>query len=228
MDKQSVRVTLLAMASDLVASDSELFDSWCCGDTEAGNQLIQRHFDSVYRFFETKAAGDVDELVQCTFLSCVQARDQFAKRSSFRTYLFAIARHQLYRNWRRQRRGREVLDFGSISVEAMVTTPTGQIARNQDQRRLLRALCSLPLDQQMLLELHYWEDMEIGELAEIFEIAAGAMRARLFRARRALRKRMETLADAPDLSHASVEDFETWARSMRRKRPAVKAASAAE
>ncbi|MEO7731753.1 MAG: sigma-70 family RNA polymerase sigma factor, partial [Kofleriaceae bacterium] len=78
-------------------TDLQLVDAWRGGDGEAGQALFQRHFDSIYGFFETKCEADADELVQSTFLACLRARDQFRKESSFRTYLFTIARHELYR-----------------------------------------------------------------------------------------------------------------------------------
>ena len=61
-----------------------------------GQQLFKRHFRKVYRFFETKSSDDADELVQATFLACVRAKDQFRGDSSFATYLFTIARHELH------------------------------------------------------------------------------------------------------------------------------------
>jgi len=68
-------------------TDLALLDLWRAGDTTAGEALFQRHFDSIYGFFETKCEADADELPQATFLACLRARDQFRKESSFRTYL---------------------------------------------------------------------------------------------------------------------------------------------
>ena len=200
-----------------MTSDFELLDRWRAGDTQAGNQLVRRHFDSVCRFFQTKTQGDIDELVQATFLACTRALKQFAKRSSFRTYLYTIARHELYRHWRKQRRDGEALDFGATSLVDLVTSPSGKVAKGQRHKLLLQALRELPLEQQVLLELHYWEDMDIGELSEVFDIATGAMRGRLFRARKGLRERMERLEEDPAAGGKSIEDFEAWARSMRLK-----------
>ncbi|MCG8422499.1 MAG: sigma-70 family RNA polymerase sigma factor [Proteobacteria bacterium] len=203
-----------------MASDIELFDLWCSGDQGAGNELVRRHFDAVCRFFETKVAdrAHADDLVQRTFLACVRARDQFAKRSSFRTYLFTVARHELYRHWRSQYRDRAAIDFAATSLQDLATTPTGRIARNQEHELLLRALRTMPLEQQMLLELHYWEDLGIAALAEILDIASGAMRGRLFRARQSLRQRIEELAGRDGANDAKDDDFDAWARSLRRKR----------
>lgn len=195
--------------------DIELLARWRDGDTGAGNQLFQRHFDSICRFFENKIQGDIDELVQTTFLACVRSRDQFRMQSSFRTYLFTIARHELYGYLRRRRRDGAALDFSVTSLADLGPSPTSEIARNQDHELLLRGLRTLPVEQQILLELHYWEDMTLVELAEVFDIAQPTARTRLFRARKALRQRMEELAAEPAPNHATIESLDAWARSLR-------------
>jgi RNA polymerase sigma factor (sigma-70 family) len=171
--------------------DLELLELWRAGDRSAGERLFSRHFDSVYRFFDTKCDGDVDELVQRTFLACVQSKDRFRAEASFRTYLFTIARHELFRHYRQRRRQGEPLDGHLTSVAQLVTTPRSRLARHQAHRRLLHALCSLPLETQTLIELHYWEDFDIPALAAVFGAPQATIRTRLFRARRALEERLQ-------------------------------------
>ncbi|TMQ23133.1 MAG: sigma-70 family RNA polymerase sigma factor [Deltaproteobacteria bacterium] len=54
------------------------------------------------------------------------------------------------------------------------------------------ALRQLPVEQQVLLEFHYWHDLDAGALAQMFEASPGAIRVRLLRARQALRHRLGT------------------------------------
>ena len=203
-------VTLLGMDLDL-----ELLDRWCAGDRAAGNSLFQRYFDDIYRFFENKVSGDIEDLVQETFLACVRRRDEFRRQSSFRTFVFAVARFELFAYWRRRARGGQALDFSEISVAALVTTPATRMAREQDRERLLRALRSLPLELQLLLELHYWEHLDSEQLAEVFDIAPATARTRLFRARAALREHMEQMDGAPERTPATMADFDGWIQSLR-------------
>jgi RNA polymerase sigma factor (sigma-70 family) len=177
--------------------DHELLDRWRVGDRAAGEALFARHFDSLCRFFVTKCP-DPDELVQRTLLACVTAREQFRGEASFRTYLFAIARHELYHHLRRQRRDGERLDFSVTSVAELVTTPATRLARQAEHRRVVEVLRTLPVDQQTLLELYYWEDVEIADLAVIFDASANAIRIRLHRARQALRARLGSDAPLPE------------------------------
>ncbi|TMQ22254.1 MAG: sigma-70 family RNA polymerase sigma factor [Deltaproteobacteria bacterium] len=195
-------------------SDLALLDSWRSGDTAAGEALFQRHFDAIYGFFETKCEADADELTQATFLACLRARDQFRKESSFRTYLFTIARHELYRVLRGRQRDGARLDFQLSSIAELVSTPGTRIARNQEHRQLVEALRALPVEQQTLLELHYWEDMEIADLAAVFETPQATIRTRLHRARKALRDKMA--GTAPRRVLETLETMDAWARAMPR------------
>ena len=193
-------------------TDLTLLEQWRAGDAEAGQALFERHFDSIYGFFETKCPAEADELVQATFLACLRAKNQFRGDSSFRTYLFTIARNELYRVLRtRQRQGTQV-DFALSSIAELVSTPGTRMARNQEHRHLLEALRRLPVEQQTLLELHYWEEMDIAELAKVFDAQAATIRTRLHRARKALRELVEH--GAPPQVLESLDTMDAWAKGL--------------
>jgi RNA polymerase sigma factor (sigma-70 family) len=194
--------------------DITLLGQWRGGDATAGQTLFERHFDSIYGFFETKCSSDADELTQATFLACLRARDQFRGDSSFRTYLFTIARNELFRVLRTRQRRDAKLDFELSSIADLVSSAGTQMARNQEHRALIEALQHLPVEQQTLLELHYWEDMEIAELSKIFDAPAATIRTRLHRARKALRERVENMAPAEVLE--TLESMDAWARGLAR------------
>ena len=172
--------------------DLELLERWRAGDSRAGQDLFARHFADIYRFFEYKVGADANELSQRTFMACIGARDRFRGGSTFRTYLFAIARNQLYTFLRRLPRAEHV-DFEQTSIADLMPSLGSQLGRARDIERLRLALVSLPAEQQLLLELHYWHELDAEALGEVFETTPGAIRVRLLRARRALRDRMGQL-----------------------------------
>lgn len=172
--------------------DLELLERWRAGDSRAGQDLFARHFADIYRFFEYKVGADADELSQRTFMACIGARDRFRGGSTFRTYLFAIARNQLYTFLRRLPRAEHV-DFEQTSIADLMPSLGSQLGRARDIERLRLALVSLPAEQQLLLELHYWHELDAEALGEVFETAPGTIRVRLARARKALRARMSEL-----------------------------------
>jgi RNA polymerase sigma-70 factor (ECF subfamily) len=169
--------------------DLVLLGQWRAGDEQAGHALFSRHFAGVYRFFEHKVAADADELAQRTFLACVAARDQFRSESSFRTYLFTIARNELYAFLRRRTRD-EQLDFEVTSIAEIATSPSSRLDRARKIDQLRMALAELPAEHQLILELHYWHDLDAAALGEVFGATPGTIRVRLLRARRALREKM--------------------------------------
>ncbi|HSK02325.1 MAG TPA: sigma-70 family RNA polymerase sigma factor [Kofleriaceae bacterium] len=178
-------------------TDFDLLDRWRGGDTAAGQALLARHFEALCSFFESKCGQDADDLVQRTMLACVGAKDRFRKHASFRTFLFAIARHELYHYLSARRRNDERLDFSVTSIEELLTTPRSRMIKDADKRRVVEALRRLSVEQQTLLELHYWQELDIEALSEVLEIEPGTTRVRLHRARKKLRELLE-LRDGDD------------------------------
>ena len=202
--------------------DVSLLDAWKSGDKAAGSRLFRRHLASVHRFFSTKAEPEaIEELVQETFLACLRNRDRFRGDSSFRTFLFGIARVELLAHWRKRSRREVATDFDEISVAALSTSVGTRLVRHEGRQRMLDALRELPLEQQLLLELTYWEELDGAALATIFEVEPATIRSRLFRAREALRVRLQQL----DSIGARTVDVEAWARAVRDEVAAPPAAS---
>src|SRR5262245_45230510 len=176
-------------------SDLALLASWRAGNKQAGEDLFTRHFADIYRFLEHKAGDAADEIAQQTFMACVAGRDNFRAQSTCRTYLFAIARYQLYSHLRRASQ-RAQLDFTITSLAEIVTSAATRLGRAQQIEQLRTALTELPADDQLLLELHYWHELDAAALGEVFEAAPGTIRVRLLRARRSLQDRMKHLGFA--------------------------------
>ena len=76
-------------------SDFELLRRWREGDAEASNQLVARHYDSVRRFFEVRLTHAAEDLTQRTFLACIESLGKQQLHTSFRSYLFGVARNQM-------------------------------------------------------------------------------------------------------------------------------------
>ncbi len=175
-------------------SDGALLDKWRDGDSASGNALLARHFGSIRRFFASKIApGDVEELVQKTFTGCIEAAADFRGDGNFRAYLFGIARRTLYKHLRNRSRdaSRSDPDLGVSSVRALGQSPTSVVAEREREGLVLQALQQLPVAQQTLLELHYWESLDAAAIGDVLELTPGNVRVKLHRARAML---LEVLA----------------------------------
>ncbi len=202
-----------------MSSDFELLAEWSQGDRTAGNELLSRHFVSIYRFFRNKVDGEVQDLVQDTFLRCTESGDGFAGRSTFRAFLFGVARRVLYDHLRAYYRDRAQLDFAEVSVAELAaemgTSPSQFVVRHEEHRVLLQALRTIPLDHQVALELAYWEGLSGPEIGAVLGLPANTARTRLRRARVALTERVHELLADPAVVQSTVDNLDRWAASLR-------------
>ncbi len=203
-----------AMEGTSEDTDHELLTRWREGDALAGNRLFERHFDAVFRFFHFKCRDAARDLTQKTFMGCVRSAESFRGEASFRSFLFGIARNVLLRELRDRARAPKV-DFEITSMVDLELSPTQVMARRAEKRLILRALRCVPVHDQILLEMYYWESFTGPELARIFEVPQTTLRARLRRAIKRLRAAVVSEAESPDLGHSVSADLESWVREVR-------------
>jgi len=202
-----------------VRSDEELLAAWREGDRDAGDALFERHFDAIYDFFDRKVTHDVSDLVQRTFLGCVEGLDRFRGDCSPRTSLYAIARNELYAFIRRRQRDQR-LDFAVSSLRDLGPSPSSAFALRDEAARLIEALEHIPLELQILVELRFWEGLKLRELATVLDLPQGTVASRLRRALAELRERLEQHPDGRGPHLADDETFEAWASALEPWAPA--------
>lgn len=198
------------------ASDAELLVRWQGGDKEAGKALFERYYETLECFFVNKVSTGIGDLVHETFRMCMEARDRINDPDKFRSYLFSVAYNVLRGHFRRKgRRGTE-LDLDEVSMEALSPGPRSVLVEHEEQRLLLEALRSIPVTDQVVLELQYWESLKMSEIADVLGVPLGTVKGRLHRARKRLDEALERLASSPDLLRSTQADLEAWARECRR------------
>lgn len=183
---------------------------------QSGEDLFARHFEGLCRFFRNKVSDGVDDLIQRTFLLLVERRDQFEGRSSFRTYLFVVARNELYRELSTRRRAADKLDPLEVSVVEISPSPPSVMARRREERALLEALRRIPLEHQVTLELYFWENMTAGAIGEVLELPEGTVRTRIRRARALLAEQLESLEAGGAPLHTTDANIDEWAKSVKK------------
>ena len=192
--------------------DFELLEQWRAGDRDAGNTLFERHFLVVCNFFRNKVADGVDDLIQRTFVTCLEIEGNFRGEGSFRSYLLGVARRVLFRHFRElQRDGRTFAPL-MTSVCDIDPSPSALVAQQREHARLLEALRRLPVDLQITLELYFWESMTMREIALVLEVPPGTAASRLRRAKAALHTELQK--DPTGLATTD-DDLDRWAARIR-------------
>lgn len=178
----------------MATTDDALLRAWRDGNKDAAARLIERHFDELYRFFVSKVGDEAEDLVQQTFLGCLERCHERDAIRTFRAFLFGVARHRLIDHFRR--RGSAHLDAAITSLADAGTSPSQRVARNREERLVLEALRRIPLDSQLVLELFYWQSFTGRELAGVLGIPEGTARGRLRSARKQLTEQVERISEA--------------------------------
>lgn len=180
--------------------DKQLLLAWRQGDLSAGQALFLRHYDSIERFFINKVSAECGDLVQQTFIKCVESKEQIRDDSKFRSWLFGVARNVLREYYRQKSKGRPHVDLDELSVADLAPGASTLLSAHRVQKLLLQALRQIPLKYQILLELHYWERMSIADMAEVLDLPHGTVKSRMYAARRALEAGLRKLrsGDQPD------------------------------
>jgi RNA polymerase sigma factor (sigma-70 family) len=200
----------------MTASDDDLRLAWAGGDQRSGAVLVQRYYARVDRFFRFKVGDErCVDLTQATFLAVQEGLSRFRGESSLCTWLFGIARNKLLHHLRDHGRDRQRFDPDHDSVADLDPSPATFVEVEQRQRLLLAALRRLTLDDQMMLELHYWERMSIAEIAEVVNRPINTVKTRMRRGRQRLEELMNELAESQEELESTRSGLGGWAERIR-------------
>jgi RNA polymerase sigma-70 factor (ECF subfamily) len=198
-----------------LSDDVQLLQAWRDGDTASGERLVAQHFDAVCRFFRNKVGDEAPDLIQQTFLACCEGRDRIRGDSTFRTYLFGVARNVLLTHFRRRRKAQERFDPLTQTAAGLGASLGSVVARKREEQVLLQALRTLPLDLQIVCELYHLEGVTARELGEMYGLTEPGMYGRLRKARLLIDAEVARIARSPELRESTLHGLEDWARSLR-------------
>jgi len=195
-------------------TDVELLLAMRAGDRKAGDLLFERHYARLTRFFQNKAS-DSEDLIQRTLLACVEATGRFREDGNFRAYLLGIAVNVLREHYRKVSGPLRHPLPDEVSAEDLGQSPSAALVRSDDQRMLLAGLRSLPTELQMVLELYYWENMKVQEVARILELPEGTVKDRLRRGRKRLEEQLARLESSDTPLKETLTRLDQWAERLR-------------
>jgi len=161
------------------------------GDQAAFLELYDRYREPIFRF-AYRLLGSVEiaeDVTHDCFLSLIRKPENFRpERASLKTYLYAAARNLALKHFRSQ--GRET-GLDEITEEPRDSPRRGPLRKLLDEElanHVRDAVFSLPPLQREALILFEYEGLSLNEVAEIAGTDAGAVKARLYRAREGLRR----------------------------------------
>ena len=171
-------------------SDETLLRAIAGGDKHAMQVLYGRHNVRVYRFVLRLIADAslAEDVVSEVFLDVWRRAASFKAKSQVSTWLMAIARHKALSALRG--RSHEQLDDRAMTAIVDPADDAETITDNLDREAIIRkCLSQLSEIHKEVLDLAYYHEKSIGEVAEIVGVPVNTVKTRMFYAR----KRMETM-----------------------------------
>lgn len=163
----------------------------------------ERSARGLYRFLMVRLGGDAhlaDDFMQQLWLAGQRGGPEPLEERE--AWLFGAARNLLRAHWRKQRRRGNTAPIAEPTVAAALAdqlateeVPTEALEQRETRDQLLLALSSLRSEDQELIVAHYFHGQQHEALAEQYGSTARAIEGRLYRARQALRQRLEHLSD---------------------------------
>jgi RNA polymerase sigma-70 factor, ECF subfamily len=184
------------------AMSAERTDAWLVarlqeGDLEALGELYERHQALVYRtaLAITRDEKTADDVLQDVFLRVYSYAGRIDPALPLEPWLYRVTVNQTYSLIARARRLFQMLQV-VFDRWVVAVPPQGAVEAAAEQREarreLQRAIAALPNDHQVVVVLHYLEELSLEEIAQVLKVPEGTVKSRLHYARRKLRQVLES------------------------------------
>ncbi len=168
-------------------TDEMLLERIAEGDRSAMHTLYARHNVRVYRFV-LRMLRDVtatEDLVSQVFLDVWRTASQFEGRSQVSTWLLSIARFKALTALR-QRKYEDIDQDEVMEVADSADTPEASLDRSRTSEILRACVAKLSPAHREIVNLVYYHEKSVDEVAGIVGIPASTVKTRMFYARKQL------------------------------------------
>jgi RNA polymerase sigma-70 factor (ECF subfamily) len=178
------------------------------GDQAAFLELYERYRDPIFRF-AYRLLGSVEiaeDVTHDCFLSLIRKHENFRpERASLKTYLYAAARNLSLKHFRDQGRETGLDEVSREPIDSPRRGPLRKVLEAELATQVREAILSLPPLQREALILFEYEGLSLNEVAEVAGTDAGAIKARLYRAREGLRRMLRPYLEGNQQLNSSRE-----------------------
>ena len=181
-------VSALAATAGKTSSDEILVQQIAAGSKPAMQALFVRHRTYVYRWLLRLVSNETlaEDLLSEVFLDVWRQAGRFQYRSSVSTWFMSIAHHKALSACRRRTEGADLAE----KIEATVADPANDLEvalQEKDRGELVRrALMRLSPEHREIIDLVYYHEKSVDEVAQILDVPSSTVKTRMFYARKKL------------------------------------------
>lgn len=167
------------------------------GDRNAFGAIVGRYGSRVVAFCRVRTVSDEEarDAAQEVFIRAFSSLGTYRRGECFRSWLFAIAVNHTRSRFRLLSAERRKIEAaGNAGATEPLRDPVDAVDASLRSEALRAAIRMLPVGLKRPVELYYFAELSVEETARTLGIGTEAVKSRLFRARRALRARLEDTA----------------------------------
>lgn len=182
-------------------SSSILIKKAITGDESAYKELLENYRGAIYNLLYkmVKNREETEDLVQEAFIKAFNALPSFNEEYAFSTWLYKIAINNCIDHIRKKR-------LKTYSIDKPVSLKDSELARefpdtsmspdknilSEEKSNIIEtAINELPENYKIVIILRHTEERSYEEIAELLHLPLGTVKARIFRAREMLKKKLK-------------------------------------
>jgi len=168
-------------------SDEVLIARIASGDRLAMQVLFARHHVRVYRFVLRLVRNEAtaEDLISEVFLDIWRQAGKFEGRSAVSTWMLSIARFKAL-SVLRKRPEQKLDDETAERIEDQADDPETALAKKDKGALLRECLTALSAEHREIVDLVYYHEKSVEEVAGIVGIPEATVKTRMFYARKKL------------------------------------------
>jgi RNA polymerase sigma-70 factor (ECF subfamily) len=174
-------------------SDQDLILRVAKGDRLAFRTLYARHNVRVFRFILRfiKDEGQAEDLIGEVFLDVWRQADRFEGRSSVSTWILGMARFKALSSLRKTTEA-ELDEDKAAAIADEADNPETVSQKLDKAKAIRRCIDQLSPEHREIVDLVYYQEKSISEVAEIVGIPENTVKTRMFYARKRLQELMQS------------------------------------
>ncbi|MCC7028254.1 MAG: sigma-70 family RNA polymerase sigma factor [Saprospiraceae bacterium] len=160
------------------------------GDIEVFSLLVSKYQNLVFticsRVFDNKE--EAEDIAQESFIKCYQSLKQFKGESKFSSWLYTITYNTCMNHLKHKKRQTSVEDIANVADQDIIEQDHifAKLEQKEQTNLIQQALSKLELDEQMIIQLYYYEELPIKEISNILSLKIENIKIKLFRSRKKL------------------------------------------
>lgn len=175
-----------------MGNDAERYRRFLDGDDNGLIELIDEYHEGITLYLNS-IVNNIDlaeDIMQDTFVTLAIKKPAFRGRSSFKTWLFTIARNRAFDHLRKTQKISDLSLDENLSIPDEKDTEK-EFFKEEQKSELYKAMKRLNPDYYQVLYLMYFEDLNASDIARIMHKAKRQVNDLIFRARKSLKNELE-------------------------------------